>query len=391
MSSITKPSSDRRTRQTDHAEASVESGNAEAPESDRRLHRPSRAPLKVLVFLAVLWTAYMAKAVLFPIVLAVILYFLLSPVTRSLCKLKVPPIASAAIVVLGGLLTIGTGIYFLYLPASEMVEDLPDTLRQADRKLWFILKPLNDVNKASSQISEITRSKDKDGRKVQQVQVRQPPLTYVLFNLTGGIVVGGMVVVILLFLLLATGHRTLNSILALIPGIRNKHGVVRVIRNVEASVSRYLLTVTVINVCLGVVIGCVMALLGMPNPILIGIMAAALNFVPYLGCMVGTAVTFLTAVVALPIATEALLPPLLYLGINSLEGNLLTPMILGNRLSMNPVLVFLSLVIWGWLWGVAGVLIAVPMLGVAGILCSHYESLQPVARFISGTSRIESG
>jgi predicted PurR-regulated permease PerM len=294
-------------------------------------------------------------------------------------------------VVLGGLLVIGGGIYFLLLPASEMIADLPDTLREADRKLWFILKPLDDVNRASSQITELTRSKDGDGHTLQQVQVRQPPLTYVLFNLTGGIIVGGTVVVILLFLLLATGHRTLNSIIELIPGIPNKHGVVRVIRSVEGSISQYLLTVTVINACLGIVIGSAMALLGMPNPILIGIMAATLNYVPYLGCMAGTAITFLIAVVALPSPVEALLPPLFYLGINSLEGNLLTPMILGKRLSMNPVLVFLSLILWGWLWGIAGVLIAVPMLGVAGIVCSHYESLRPIARFISGSSRLESG
>jgi len=353
---------------------------------------PSRAAsLKLLAFLAVVWTAYVAKAVLFPIVLAVILYFLLSPLTRVLCRLRIPPVFGAGVVVLGGLLVIGTGIYFLFLPASEMIADLPETLRKADRKLWFILKPLDDVNKASSQISKLTQSKDAEGSKVPQVQVRQPPLTYVLFNLTGGVVVGAVVVVILLYLLLATAHRTLNSIIELIPGLRHKQGVVRMIRNVEMSISTYLLTVTVINVCLGVVIASVMALLCVPNPILIGVMAATLNYVPYLGCMVGTAITFLVAVVALPSAGEALLPPLCYLGINSLEGNLLTPMILGERMSMNPVLVFLSLILWGWLWGVGGVLIAVPMLSIAAIVCTHFASLAPVARFISGGGPLEPG
>jgi predicted PurR-regulated permease PerM len=333
----------------------------------------------------------MAKAVLFPIVLAIVLYFLLNPVSRSLGRLNIPSVLSAAIVVLGGLLILGVGIYFLYLPASEMIDDLPKTLRQADRKLWIILKPLDDVSKASSEISKFTQGKDENGRELQQVQVRQPPLTYVVFTLTGGFVGGGMVVVILLFLLLALGHRTLNSIIELIPGIGNKQGVVRLLRNVEASISRYLVTVTVINAALGVVIGSLMALLGMPDPILIGIMAAALNFVPYLGCMVGTTITFLIAVVALPTPAEAILPPLLYLTINSLEGSVLTPMILGKRMSMNPVLVFLSLVVWGWLWGIGGALIAVPVLGITAIACSHFESLQPVARFISGVSRLESG
>ncbi len=129
-------------------------------------------------------------------------------------------------------------------------------------------------------------------------------------------------------------------------------------------------------------IGTVLGLLGFPDPILLGIMAMMLNYIPFLGCLAGTTVTFLIGVVYVDAPVMALAGPGLYLLINMLEGNVITPMILGQSMKLNPPVVFLFIVFWGWVWGIGGILIAVPLLGILKIIFQHLEQSKPLARFI---------
>ncbi len=152
--------------------------------------------------------------------------------------------------------------------------------------------------------------------------------------------------------------------------------VVKVIRHIESRLSKYLLTVAIINVCTGVVIGLGMAFIGLPNPALWGVVAGLLNFVPYLGALAGEIVVAMAALSSFESVGHALLAPLLYFMVSFIEGNFVTPMILGKRFTVNPVLIILSMMFWGWVWGTIGLFLAVPILVLA---TSLRESIAPRA------------
>ncbi len=121
----------------------------------------------------------------------------------------------------------------------------------------------------------------------------------------------------------------------------------------------------------------------MPNPILWGLMAALLNFLPYVGALVGVAVVGLVALVSFDSIGSALLAPALYFACTVVEGQFITPALVGRRLEMNTVAVFLSVAVWGWLWGVPGALMAVPLLVSVRVMCDHFEGLSALGEFLS--------
>ncbi|HUG89710.1 MAG TPA: AI-2E family transporter [Planctomycetaceae bacterium] len=358
-------------------------------------HRP--VALTILATLAVIYTVYLGRSLLFPIILSCILYFLFRPMVRWMQRRRVPALAGAAVVVSGLLVTAGTGIYVLASPATTWFEEIPDNLRQVEVKFWYVFQRIRNIERASKQVQQIAAPAPAAGAggsatspeveadpepEVQVVEFRQPSLTQTVLTSTGEVSAGVVIVVVLLYLLLALGDSFLNKILQLRPTFRDKRGIVELVRNIEQGISRYLGTITVINACLGIVIGSVMGLLGLPNPLLWGVMAAALNFVPYLGALVGAIAVGVAALIQFDSVAYAALAPLSYFVINSIEGNLITPMLLGRSMSLSPVLVFLSLVVWGWMWGIGGVLIAVPVLGIAKIICEHFRSLRPLANLL---------
>ena len=167
------------------------------------------------------------------------------------------------------------------------------------------------------------------------------------------------------------------------PTLSDKKRAVSIAHEIEAQVSRYLFTVTLINCCLGFAVGTTVGLLGLPNPVMWGAMVALLNFIPYLGALTGIICMTLGAVLSFDSFSYALLFPASYLVLATLEGNFITPLVMGRSLTLNPVLVVLSLTFWGWMWGITGVILAVPILAAFKIFCSHIEPMEPLAEFIS--------
>jgi predicted PurR-regulated permease PerM len=132
----------------------------------------------------------------------------------------------------------------------------------------------------------------------------------------------------------------------------------------------------------GVVTAAALWLVGMPNAVLWGVVAAVLNFVPYIGAVVNMAILALAALLAFESTTQALLVPAVFLAINIIEGNLVTPMILGSRMRLNTVALFIGLIFWFYLWGIPGAIIAVPIMAALKIMCDHIESLAPIGEFL---------
>jgi predicted PurR-regulated permease PerM len=187
---------------------------------------------------------------------------------------------------------------------------------------------------------------------------------------------------ILLYFLLASGDLFLRKVIKFFPKLQEKKRIVRITREVEHHTSRYLYTVTVINFSMGMSIALGMYLIGMPNPLLWGVMAGFLVFLPYIGGLMGISIVTLVAFLTFDSIGRVLLAPAIYIGLEIIQGQLVTPMVLGLRFTLNPVAIFIWLIFWGWMWGIVGAMLAFPMLTIFKILCDHVRPLTPIGEFL---------
>jgi len=332
-----------------------------------------------LFVLALFYTLYFARAFALPIVLAVLLDFLLSPLVRAFKRVRIPEPLSAAIILLALLGAAGGAVYSLATPAREWVDRLPSSLREAQGRLQSLRKPVEQVSKTAEQVEQATKVAD---TKATEVVVKGPSLTERLFGTTQSILTGAVEVIILLYFLLAAGDLFLQKLIKVLPLLRDKKKAVAIARETESSISTYLGTITLLNIAMGLGVAAVMYLLKMPNPLLWGALAALAEFVPYLGATAMLILLTLAGLVTFEQVGHALLVPVAYLTVNILQSQLLSPLILGRRLTLNPVAIFIGLVFWWWIWGVPGAFIAVPLIATFKIFCDHIESLAAIGEFL---------
>ncbi|MGH9360311.1 MAG: AI-2E family transporter [Thermoanaerobaculia bacterium] len=332
-----------------------------------------------LFILACLYTLYVARAFLLPVVLAVLLKFVLSPLVGGLKRLRIPEGLGALIVLLALVGALGAAFYELAGPAFEWMDRAPGSMRRLEEKLRELKAPVERMSAATERVEEMAQVGDAPPR---QVEVADPSLGERLFQNVWNFSANAFVMLVLLYFLLASGDLFLRKLVRVLPTFSDRKRAVEILRQVELEVSAYLSTMTLINIGLGVAVGLAFYLLGMPNPALWAVMVALLNYVPYLGAIVGVAVMAVVAFLTFAETGEALLVPLAYLVINFVESYFVTPMILGRRLTLNPVVIFLGLTFWGWIWGITGALIAVPLLVAVKIVCDHSETLAPVGEFL---------
>jgi predicted PurR-regulated permease PerM len=336
--------------------------------------------LVVLTLLAVLYTLHLAQGFILPIVVAVLLNLLLSPVVHLLRKyVRIPEPLGAGVVIVVFLTVVGFGAYRLAPAASAWVARAPESMATLQRRIQPLRRPVEQVTEAAEQVEQAT---DLD-KKTPQVEIKGPSLTKQVFGGTTALLSAATVVIFLTYFLLASGDLFLQKLVAVLPQFKDKKTAVRIVRETQSQVSLYLLVTTMINAGVGVATGVALALVGMPSPVLWGVVAAVLNFVPYIGGLVNTVVLTLAAFLAFEDTGQALLVPILFSVINLLEGNLITPMILGRRMRLNTVAVFIGLVFWWFLWGIPGAILAVPMMATIKIACDHIESLAPIGEFLA--------
>lgn len=334
--------------------------------------------ITALLVLAVFYTLYITRELSLPIVLALLLAFLLSPLVRGLIRAHVPRPLAAAVVVLSLLATTVYGLYALSEPASLWLQKSPQLLNDLERKLRPIKEKVKEVDKAAEQVEKIARP----DQPRQAVEVRERGVRELLLVGTQTLVTSLLIMFFLLYFLLATGDRLFQRLLDLMPSVSARKDALEIARRIERNVSAYLGTMALINVVFGAVIALTMHLLGMPNPMLWGVLAAALNFVPYLGPLVMTAILTVVALLTFEAIGDALLIPAAFVVLNQIEGDMLTPWLLGHRLSLNPLAIFLGLVFWAWLWGAVGAFLAVPILVTVKVICDSVDRFAPVGALL---------
>jgi predicted PurR-regulated permease PerM len=188
--------------------------------------------------------------------------------------------------------------------------------------------------------------------------------------------------VVAAFFLLLDGDNLLDRLFRLTPSFTHKRRASTLVSEVGSRMSQYLRAVTCINLGLGTAIAIAFWLIGMPNPVLWGGLAAVLTYVPYLGPAVGIALVALASFVTYPSAAQAAVPPLVYFGLAAIEGNFVTPLVLGHSFRISPLIVFVWLSLWVWLWSVPGAILAVPMLMLIKIICEESPTLSGLGYFL---------
>jgi predicted PurR-regulated permease PerM len=340
-----------------------------------------------LFILAAFYTLYFARSFLLPIVLALLFSLLLSPFVRGLKKLlRIPEPLGAGIVLLALLGLVVGGLYQLSGPAYEWMQKAPSSLHKVEDKLRQFRRPVLLFGRATEQVAKMT---DVAG---PPASPKSPPVTVAvpagpslgarLLDRTTEFAANAAVLLILLYFLLASGDLFLRKLVKVLPSLSDKKRAIEIARQVETDISAYLSTVSMINLGLGVGVAAAMALIGLPNPLLWGAMAALTNFIPYLGAMSCYIALALAGFLTFNDLSHALLPVGAFLCLNVVEAYFVTPMVLGRRLTLNPVVLFLGLTFWGWMWGIAGALLAVPIMVVFKIFCDHIEPLAPIGEFL---------
>ncbi len=332
-----------------------------------------------LFILAVFYTIYFMRSILLPIVLALLLSYLLRPIVRGLAKLKIPLPVGAALILIGLLALVGYGISTLATPAVGWLQKAPTGLAELQHKLLPVKKSVAQVTQATGEIEKLASA----NAEIKTVEVKRHPITEMLFMRTPEFIARAVLSLILLYFLLVYDQAFIAKLVKLLPTLSDKKTAVGIAHDIESHVSRYLFTITAINVCLGAAVGTAVGLLGLANPVMWGVMVALLNFVPYLGALTGIICMTIGAVLSFDSLGYALVFPAVYLALGTLEGSFITPWVMGRSLTLNPVIILFSLTFWGWMWGIVGIILAVPILAAFKIFCTHIKPLEPLSEFLS--------
>jgi len=344
--------------------------------------------LVILAVIGVVTVCYFAEAVIAPVLLALLISLLLSPLAGLVERLRLPrPVASGLVVLIGVALSVAA-IVALAQPAREWVNKAPATIKSAQQRLSSWRGPVQEAKKASDTIEGLTTQ----DTQAQQVVVRDqsPGLGGVLSSTSKG-AEAIAVVVLLVFFFLSSGDNFLRRLVEVAPTMTEKRTVVAIARDIQREMSRYLLTITAINFGLGCATALACALLHVPNASAPQSNAFVLNFAPYVGAAITGATLALVGFSTFDSLTQALLVPGTFFLLAFIEGQLVTPTVIGRRLALNPVVVFVWLLVWGALWGIIGVLLAGPLLACFRIVCQHTQALRPVYLLIGEVKLDEDG
>ncbi len=351
----------------------VASSDLDESQFERILGNAARIAVVLVGFAVLLVVLQEGRVILAPVTLAIIIGLMFGPVADRLEAIGVPPALSAGVVVLLLLTVIFGGVALFAVPLSEWVARAPTIWEKLQNEISALREPMESVAAFQEQLTSVFGSASamavtvEDGGQVIGLAMLAPAI-------------GAQVLIFLasLYFFMATRDHIRVSVLSLCVSRRMRWRTAHVFLDVETKVSRFLLSITFINFCVGCAVTLAMWAIGMPSPILWGAMAAVLNYIPYVGQGV-----MILVLLAVGLGTQTgleniLLPVGCYVAINFVEGQILTPHFIGRTMTLNPFIIFLSITFWLWAWGPVGGLVAVPTLLMAHSILSHAVPSKPV-------------
>ncbi len=370
------------------------------------------------IFLILLFSFFaQARNFLMPVTLAILLFFVFCPFRRLMQRLGIGATATAAIVSLGLIVSVaGIGLA-VSGPVNDLIDDAPLVSSRLEQRFNEIRSNFRGIERAAEKIDEITGGGNKDDspetnrtaapaatltgtlsspgtpgepeRPDQKIQVEvttAPESSALASVLNLGPAFFGQIIftLFLLFFLISAGDLLYLKIVQSFDTMREKRAAYVALREIEDRLGTYLGAITLINACLGITVGLTMWAWGMPSPVLFGLAAFLLNYVPYLGSLGGVVIATLVALFVFDDLVTPLMVGGSYLTLTALEGQLITPYFVSRRLQLNTVVVFLTVALWAWLWSVLGMIIAVPVLVVIRVLAEHIPGLAKFGNFLAG-------
>ncbi|MFX0545776.1 AI-2E family transporter [Roseovarius sp. S1116L3] len=338
------------------------------------------------IFIVVLVAALVAAAnFLIPVTAAILSYFVFSRPRRMLERLGLPSILIAGIFTAFLFVCVGIAIAWFFEPVSNLVDDLPRLIQEMQSKLGESTGALEKVNDAAEAIDKaVGNDNKKPTMEVEVVSETSTSLT--ILTMAPKVLSQVIFAIFLTFFLIGSGDffalRTVESL----PKLKDKRRAVEIIKTIEDRLGRYLGGIAIINAILGLSIGTAMYLWGVPNAIAIGVMGFALNFVPFLGAVAGACIAALVAFVSLSTGWETIGVFLTYMALTSIEGQLVTPLLISRRMQLNTPILFLIVAFFAYIWSVVGMVVAVPVLIVVKIVCDEIEGLRPLGHFLGDSS-----
>ena len=371
----------------------------EFPEPERLLlHMPvdvRNLSLVVLAILASLFVLQWARAVFIPIILSVLFSYAFSPLINWLEIKRVPRWLSSAVLLLGLLGAMLLGAYSLRVEAGQLVEALP----AAAQKLGQALKSspgktdsaLETVQKAAAQIEQATRDSaattgpNRGATRVVIEAARFNIKNYLWTGTVGLMTLIGQVtvVVFLTYFLMLSGDTFRRKLIKLAgPSLSRKKVTLQALHEISGQIQRYLQVQLLTSLLVGILTGLALLALGLDNAAVWGVVAGVLNMVPYVGSLITAAASALVAFLQFGSVNMALAVGSASVVIHTLVGNLLTPWLTSQASRLSPVAVFMGLLVWGWLWGVWGLLLGIPILMIVKSVCDRIEDLKPIGEFL---------
>ena len=334
-----------------------------------------------IFLLACIAAVAMSRDFLMPVILAFLLTLVFTPLRRSLNRIGVPSPACALMILVFLTTAIGVGIMMLSDPITNYVAEAPQIGRDIEAKLRSLQAPVAEIAKASEKIDELAAGGADPA--TPQVEVKEASMAAKIATMAPIIGAQMVFVLVLLFFLIASGDMFYEKLVHVMPTWTDKRKALRIVFDIERRLAHYLSTITMINALLGVAVGLTMWMYDMPTPELFGLLAFLMNFVPYVGALVGIALSILIALITFPDPWMSLLVGGTYFAITTVEGQLVTPYFVGRVLQLNTVIVFLAIAFWAWMWSVVGMIIAVPMLVVVRVFAEHVDALEPLGDFLT--------
>jgi predicted PurR-regulated permease PerM len=331
--------------------------------------------LGALVLSVVLYTCHFASSLILPVVLSAFFAMLLSPLINRPPLRWLPRGMAALLLVVGLVASLGAVGGFVAKPAADWARKVPFVMREAAPKLRAMVQPLREASRAS--VFDLTGDSEPGP---DEVVVRAPRLD--LVSATPRVLGSLLAVLLLTFSFLVYGDDVLGKLLMLRRTRAQKRLTAEIVQQIQSDLSRYMLTITGTSIALGGATAGMLWYLGVEDPLLWGVLAAALNLTPFVGPLLMALLLALVGLSEFDTIGTALLPAAGFLMLHGVEANVLTPLVLGRTMRINPLAIILWLMLWGWLWGVIGLLVAVPMLVCLKIVASRVEAWQRWSRIL---------